>query len=177
MPSLSHILEIITNHPHISYFLIFLISLSESLAFVGLMVPGTVLMFGIGAVVATGSIALKPTLIAAIAGAITGDGISYWLGHHYQQRLVNVWPFSRYPQMLVKGDAFFRRHGGKSVLFGRFVGPVRPVIPVVAGMLGMGALRFTIVNVFSAIGWAFAYILPGVFFGTSLARRGGSVCG
>ncbi|HCX88954.1 MAG: hypothetical protein COW04_12930 [Deltaproteobacteria bacterium CG12_big_fil_rev_8_21_14_0_65_43_10] len=172
MPSLSHILEIITNHPHISYFLIFLISLSESLAFVGLMVPGTVLMFGIGAVVATGSIALKPTLIAAIAGAITGDGISYWLGHHYQQRLVNVWPFSRYPQMLVKGDAFFRRHGGKSVLFGRFVGPVRPVIPVVAGMLGMGALRFTIVNVFSAIGWAFAYILPGVFFGTSLALAG-----
>ena len=68
--------------------------------------------------------------------------------------------------------SFFSRHGGKSVLFGRFVGPVRPVIPVVAGMLGMGPVHFVVVNVLSAIGWALAYILPGVFFGTSLAVAG-----
>ena len=74
--------------------------------------------------------------------------------------------------MLKNGETFFHRHGGKSVLFGRFVGPVRPVIPVVAGMLGMGSLHFGIVNVLSAIGWALVYILPGVFFGTSLAVAG-----
>ena len=74
--------------------------------------------------------------------------------------------------MLKRGETFFNRHGGKSVLFGRFVGPLRPVIPVVAGMLGMGPLHFSIVNVLSAIGWAFVYILPGVFFGTSLAVAG-----
>ncbi|MDP4979669.1 MAG: phosphatase PAP2 family protein [Desulfobacterales bacterium] len=83
-----------------------------------------------------------------------------------------IWPFSRYPGVLKRGETFFNRHGGKSVLFGRFVGPVRPVIPVVAGMLGMGPLHFSIVNVLSAIGWAFVYILPGVFFGTSLAVAG-----
>jgi hypothetical protein len=54
----------------------------------------------------------------------------------------------------------------------RFVGPVRPIIPVVAGMLGMRPLHFGVVNVLSAIGWAFVYILPGVFFGTSLAMAG-----
>jgi len=74
--------------------------------------------------------------------------------------------------MLKKGEAFFYRHGGKSILFGRFVGPVRPVIPVVAGILGMRPLHFSVVNVLSAIGWALVYILPGVFFGTSLAVAG-----
>lgn len=167
--NLNTLLAFITHHPGMAYGAIFLISLSESLALVGLLVPGTVIMFGVGAVVATGSLGLFPVLIMAITGAVAGDGISYWLGHHYKERLVNIWPFSRYPGMLKKGEAFFHRHGDKSVLFGRFVGPVRPLIPVVAGMLGMRPVRFSVVNIFSAVGWALVYILPGVFFGASLA--------
>jgi len=172
MHHLDPILAFITHHSALAYGAIFLISLAESLAIVGLLLPGTVIMFGIGAIVATGSLRLAPVLLMAMAGAIAGDGVSYWLGHHYQEGLKGIWPFSRYPGMLRNGEAFFHRHGGKSVLFGRFVGPVRPVIPVVAGMLGMGPLQFTVVNVLSAIGWALVYILPGVFFGTSLAVAG-----
>lgn len=172
MHYLNTLLTFITLHPTVAYGTIFLISLFESLALVGLIVPGTVIMFGVGAIVATGSLGLIPVLLLAAAGAIAGDGISYWLGHHYQEELRKVWPFSRYPTMLQNGEAFFHRHGGKSVLFGRFFGPVRPVIPVVAGMLGMGPVHFSVVNVLSAMGWAFAYILPGLFFGTSLAVAG-----
>lgn len=166
------LLAFITLHPVLAYGAIFLVSLSESLAFVGLIVPGTIIMFGVGAIVATGSLGLKPVLLLAAAGAIAGDGISYWLGHHYHEKLRRMWPFARYSGMLKNGETFFHRHGGKSILFGRFVGPVRPVIPVVAGMLGMSPLHFSIVNVVSAIGWALVYILPGVFFGTSLAVAG-----
>ncbi|MCF6289958.1 MAG: VTT domain-containing protein, partial [Desulfobacterales bacterium] len=169
---LKALLVFITLHPTLAYGAIFLISLAESLALVGLIVPGTVIMFGVGAIVATGSLGLKPVLLLAVAGAIAGDGISYWLGHHFQEELRRIWPFSRYPGMLQKGEAFFHQHGGKSILFGRFVGPVRPLIPVVAGMLGMAPLHFGVVNVLSAIGWALVYILPGVFFGTSLAVAG-----
>jgi len=172
MHYLNALLAFITHHSGLAYGAIFLISLSESLALVGLIVPGTVTMFGVGAVVATGSLGLTTVLLLAMSGAVAGDGISYWLGHHYRERLVNIWPFSRYPEMLKKGEAFFHRHGGKSVLFGRFVGPVRPVIPVVAGMMGMRPSHFSVVNVVSAIGWALVYILPGVFFGTSLAMAG-----
>jgi len=53
-------------------------------------------------------------------------------------------------------------------LFGRFVGPVRPVIPAVAGMMQMPAGRFLAVNVASALVWAPAYLLPGIAFGASL---------
>lgn len=165
-------LAFITQHPGLAYGAVFLVAFSESLALVGLLVPGTVIMFGVGAVVATGGLGLTPVILLAIAGAIAGDGVSYWLGHHYKERLADIWPFSRYAEMLKKGAAFFHRHGGKSILFGRFVGPVRPVIPVVAGMLGMPPLKFAVVNVLSAIGWAWVYILPGVFFGTSLAVAG-----
>jgi undecaprenyl-diphosphatase len=172
MHYLNTLLSFITHHPGLAYGAVFLISLSESLALVGLLVPGTVIMFGVGAVVATGSLGLAPVLLLAAVGAIAGDGVSYWLGRHYQERLKGIWPFSRYPGMLQNGETFFHRHGGKSVLFGRFVSPVRPVIPVVAGMLGMSPVLFGIVNVLSAIGWAFVYILPGVFFGTSLAVAG-----
>ncbi|NOZ04293.1 MAG: phosphatase PAP2 family protein [FCB group bacterium] len=166
------LLAFIVEHPTLAYGAVFLISFSESLALIGLIVPGTVIMFGVGAIVVTGSLALKPVLLLAIAGAIAGDGISYWIGYHYQDKLRQIWPFSRYPGMLQNGEAFFHRHGGKSILFGRFVGPVRPIIPVVVGMLGMSPLHFVVVNVLSAVGWAFFYILPGVFFGTSLAVAG-----
>jgi len=166
------LLTFISHHRELTYAAVFLTSLSESLAFVGLLVPGTALMFGFGAVVATGSLHLWPVLLLACSGAVLGDGASYWLGHLYQERLMGIWPFSRYPGMMKNAEAFFRRHGGKSIFFGRFVGPIRPVIPVVAGMLGMNPARFVIVNVLSAAGWAFAYILPGVFFGTSLAVAG-----
>lgn len=167
-----NLVAFISQHPNLAYGAVFLVSVSESLALVGLLVPGTVIMFGVGAIVATGSLRLLPVLVLAAAGAITGDGISYWLGHHYQDGLRRMWPFSRYPVMLQNGEAFFHRHGGKSVLFGRFVGPVRPVIPVVAGMLGMAPFHFAVVNFLSAVGWALAYILPGVFFGSSLAVAG-----
>nr|WP_319494163.1 VTT domain-containing protein [uncultured Desulfobacter sp.] len=169
---LNTLLGLITQHAMSAYVAVFLVSFSESLALVGLLVPGTVIMFGVGAVVASGSLGLWPVLILAMSGAVAGDGVSYWLGHHYKERLASIWPFSRYPGMLNKGKAFFHRHGGKGVLFGRFVGPVRPVIPVVAGMLGMAPIHFTLVNVLSAIGWALVYILPGVFFGSSIAMAG-----
>jgi membrane protein DedA with SNARE-associated domain/membrane-associated phospholipid phosphatase len=162
----------ISHHPTVAYAAVFLVSFSESLVLVGLIVPGAVIMFGLGAIVAAGILGLKPVLVLAAAGAVAGDGISYWLGRHYQETLRSVWPFRRYPEMLKKGEGFFYRHGGKSVLFGRFVGPLRPVIPTVAGMLGMRPAHFIVVNVLSAIGWAFAYLLPGFFFGTSLALAG-----
>ncbi|NIR60497.1 MAG: phosphatase PAP2 family protein [Gammaproteobacteria bacterium] len=166
---LQSLLEWIAAHPHAAGLAVFLIAFSESLAVVGLFVPGTLLMFGIGALVAVDALALGPTAAWAIAGAVAGDGASFWLGRHLREHLRDIWPFRRYPGALARSEAFFQRHGGKSILFGRFVGPVRPVIPAVAGMLGMSAWRFLAVNVISALLWAPAYLLPGMAVGASLA--------
>ncbi len=162
----------IGQHPVIALFLVFTLAMAESLAVVGLAVPGAAMMIAAGALVALGAMEFWPTLFVAVAGAIVGDGISYWIGRHYRDRLRTLWPFRRYPGWLSRGEEFFSRHGGKSVLLGRFVGPVRPVIPVVAGMLGMRPAAFYGVNILSALAWAPAYLLPGMAFGASLALAG-----
>ncbi|MFN2308959.1 MAG: VTT domain-containing protein [Gammaproteobacteria bacterium] len=158
----------IQQNPTWAYLGVFLISAGESLAIVGLFLPGVAIMFGIGALVAAGALELWPTLGWAAAGAVLGDGASFWIGRHFHQRLRVIWPFRRYPALLNRGVDFFHRHGGKSVVLARFLGPVRPILPAVAGMLDMPPRRFFIVNLLSALLWAPAYILPGVVFGASV---------
>lgn len=166
--SIQPFLDWITAHPTWSGFIVFLISLSESLAIIGLVVPGVVMMTAIGGMMGSGHLPFWETLSWAVLGAIAGDGISYWLGYHYHQRLRDFWPFKQFPKFLARGEAFFKHHGGKSIIFGRFVGPVRPMIPVIAGMMDMSPRRFLFFNILSALAWAPLYSLPGILIGVSL---------
>ncbi len=158
----------VVHHPHWAGAGVALVALLESLALVGMLVPGVALMFAAGALIGFGALPFWPLCVWAMAGAVVGDGLSFWLGRRFRRRIDRVWPFDRHPELLRRGVAFFRRYGGLSVLFGRFVGPVRAVIPLVAGMMGMPGGRFVLVNVVSAALWAPAYLLPGVVFGASL---------
>lgn len=166
-PIFQPILQWVNAHPHFAGFVVFIISVAESVAIIGTIIPGTIMMTFIGALAGSGVISLESTMICAILGAIVGDGISYWIGHYYKDRLRIVWPFRSYPNILESGEKFFHKYGGMSVLIGRFVGPVRALVPLVAGMLNMKPLRFYIYNILSAIGWAPAYMLPGILFGAA----------
>ena len=148
--------------------LVFFIAFSESLVVLGLVMPGAMLLFGAGALVGAGAIPLWPVMIAAALGAMAGDGLSYWLGRHYKAELRTVWPFRAYPTLVTRGVEFFHRHGGKSVAMARFVGPLRAIVPAVAGMLEMPVRRYVAINVLASVAWSPAYLLPGVAFGTSL---------
>jgi len=165
---LQGLLSWVSAHPTWAGAFVFLISMAESLAIVGVVVPGVAMMFAVGALIAADALAFWPTMAWAVAGAVAGDGLSFWLGYHFRERLTGFWPFNRHPAMLERGVEFFQRYGGKSVAFGRFVGPVRAVIPLVAGMLSMPPGRFLLANVVSALAWAPAYLLPGIVFGASL---------
>ncbi len=160
--------EWLAAHPGWAWAAVFAIACGESLALVGLLLPGTLLMFAIGALVGMGTLPFAEAAAWAALGAVVGDGISFWLGRHYRQELRVRWPFSRHPQLIERSAEYFRRHGGKSILFARFVGPIRPVLPAVAGMMEMPAGRFFTVNVLSALLWAPLYLLPGVVFAASL---------
>lgn len=163
----SPILQWLNAHPHLSGLGTFIISAAESIAIIGTIIPGSVMMTAIGALAGAGVIPLYPTIIWAIFGAIVGDGISYRIGCHFKDRLHNVWPFRGRPYLLDRGESFFQKNGAMSVFIGRFVGPVRALVPLVAGMLGMRPLHFYIANVLSAIGWAPAYMLPGILLGAA----------
>lgn len=162
----------IEHNPGLAGVVIFLMAASESLAVVGILIPGIVFMLGVGTLVGLNALGLWSTLFWAALGAITGDWVSYWLGRHFDRQLRHVWPLSRYPALIPKGERFFQRHGGQSIFFGRFVGPLRPIIPAVAGIMHMPQGKFYAINVISALLWAPMVILPGVAFGESLQLAG-----
>lgn len=160
------------SHPLVAGLAIALVACLESLAFVGLVVPGAMLMLGAGALVGVGALQFWSTFFWAVTGAVVGDGVSYWLGHRYRDSLKTMKWVHAHPELLGRGEDFLRRHGGKSILLARFVGPVRPIVPVVAGTLGMSPKRFYLSNLLSALIWAPAHLLPGMAFGASLAIAG-----
>jgi membrane protein DedA with SNARE-associated domain len=168
----AHLLHFLAGHPAWTYVAVFLGAFLEAIAVVGTFIPGSTAMFLAGALVGTGSLNLGWVLAWAIAGAVAGDGMSYWLGSRYKDKIVQRWPFRKHPQMLDAGHSFFKTHGAKSVVLARFIGPLRAIVPVVAGMLGMTPTRFYAMNVLSALLWAPAHILPGVVFGASIQLAG-----
>lgn len=165
---LRQLIDWVAQNPDWAYTIIFLIAMGESLAILGVVIPGVIPLMGAGALVATGAIAFLPAFLSATAGAIVGDGLSYALGRHFDCHIREIWPFSRYPAQLAQGEAFFDRYGGWSVALARFAGPGRAIVPLVAGMLRMPPYRFYVANVASAIVQTLAFFLPGMLLGASL---------
>lgn len=165
---LRDLLAWVNQHPGWAYSTVFMVAMTESMAVIGIAVPGVVLLVGTGALIASGAIDFWPAFAAATGGAIAGDGLSYSLGRHFNQHIREIWPFSRYPGQLQWGVAFFDRFGGWSVAIGRFAGPGRAIIPLVAGMLHMPPRRFYAANIASAIAQTLVFFIPGMIFGASL---------
>ena len=166
------LLRLAADHRAWGYALAFAMAMAEALPVVGTVVPGSVIVIGLGALVPSGAIDLPPLLLWSILGAIGGDGGSYLLGRHFHREIGNIWPFRRYPRLMAKGEALFRSHGGMAVFASRFVQGPRAFVPLAAGMLGMPGHRFIVVNVLSALVWAPSHILLGALIGGSVALAG-----
>lgn len=162
------VIDFISGHPGLAIFIVFAISMGEALFIIGLFVPSTVVLVSAGTLVGMGQLSFLPIYLSATLGAVVGDAVSYWIGHLGKDWIRDVWPFSRYTALVVKGEAFFERHGAKSVFVGRFIPGVKAVVPGIAGMMGMSATRFSIINVVSALVWTAAHLLPGIGLGRGL---------
>ncbi|WP_439575753.1 DedA family protein [Phreatobacter sp.] len=148
--------------------IIFLLTFAESLAVLSLIVPAWAMIIAFGPLVGAGGIPFWPILIAAALGAILGDAVSYWVGYYFKDGIGKIWPLSRHPDLLPKGHAFFEKWGVWAIFIGRFSGPLRASVPLVAGMVGMSQWKFQIANVVSAFVWAGALLVPGNFLGQYL---------
>jgi len=138
-----------------------LVAFGESTIIVGVIIPATPFLLLIGGLIASGVIDPLPVLLGAFTGAVAGDFVGYLLGRRFGPGLVYRWPLSNYREGIARARLFFRRYGFAAVFFGRFFGPVRCTIPVVAGMMGMDSRRFQLANMFSAAVWAPVMIAPG----------------
>jgi membrane protein DedA with SNARE-associated domain len=153
--------------------LIALLAFAESMAFLSFVVPFTGIIIGAGTLVGSG--ALDPWIVIpwGIAGASLGDALSYWIGRYFDKAVPKIWPFKNNPEMLERGYRFFERWGTLSVFLGRFFGPLRAVVPIVAGMMAMPHLKFQIANVTSAILWLPLLLSPGALVGSYFAELEG----
>lgn len=154
-------------HPIWVFIAIYLSAFIESLAIIGIIIPGVAILFAVAAVAGSIGLAIEFCLLAACLGAISGDVLSYYLGQHLGPHLKQRWPISRYPKAIQNGEIYFNKYGSISVIIGRFIGPLRPVLPMIAGMLNMPAARFISFNVLSSLIWAPVYILPGYLSGAA----------
>lgn len=163
--SLKPVINYLHHRPHAGFIVAFLVSFLESVPVIGTIIPGSITMTAMGALVGSGVLPASTTFGWAILGALSGDSISYFLGYRYYRGIRNIWPLSKYPKIFSYGETFFKKHGAKSLLIGRFVGPMRSAIPMVAGVMRMHTSRFFFGACPSAILWALAYMLPGVLVG------------
>ncbi|MBV1881618.1 MAG: bifunctional DedA family/phosphatase PAP2 family protein [Pseudomonadales bacterium] len=145
----------------------FTTSLIESFAIIGVIVPGVALLFGIALAAASNGMAIGPLLIATFAGAVVGDATSFFIGRHFHEKLRQFPPFTSHPTWIAKGEGFFHKFGAISIVAGRFIGPLRPIIPLIAGMFQMSPIKFISINFISAVAWAPTYIVPGFLVGLS----------
>lgn len=155
-------------HQGLAILFAFLVAFGEALLILGLFVPSTAVLVGLGTLIGLGRLAFLPIFLAAVAGAIAGDALSFWAGIHWKEHIRTFWPFSRYTALMAKGERFVASHGGKSIFIVRFIPGVKAVVPTIAGMMGMSVTRFAIVNVVSAFAWAAAHLLPAMAFGRGL---------
>lgn len=147
---------------------VFLLACGECLAMVGILVPGTILLFGVAVLAGSGILGLGETLLLAYSGGLLGDALSYAFGRHFQQGIRRLPLLRSHPEWLAGAENYMQRFGVSSLLVGRFIGPLRPFLPMVAGMLKMPVPRFAGVSLLAGLGWSVAYLVPGWATGAAL---------
>ncbi len=147
--------------------LLFLVAFAESLPMIGLIVPGSTLIVFAGFLAShgKGSFILLGTITTT--GALLGDLLSFWLGFHYGSKLLKLRIFQKQRRLVKRSEHFFVYHGGKSIFFARFLGPIRGITPFVAGLSGMSGRSFSIYALISAVLWGICYPGLGYFGGSS----------
>ena len=148
---------------------VFALGFGESIALLSLFVPSTILFIGIGGLHHAAGGSFVSVWLAGSAGAFVGDLISYVLGRVFKGGIATVWPFRKNPGLLDRAKSFSERFGGFGVIASKFLGPLRPFVPVMAGALEMRPLVFIISSALSCLMWAGVFLAPG--YGLSFMMR------
>jgi membrane protein DedA with SNARE-associated domain len=148
------VVEFIRHHEFWAAPVVGALAFGESLAFISLLLPAWAMLVAIGALISGSGISFWPILIAAAVGAALGDWLSYWVGLKVGPTVAHLWPLSRHPELIPRGERFVKMWGALAIFIGRFFGPLRASVPLVAGIFEMPYWRFQAANFSSAFVWA-----------------------
>ncbi|MGL4456617.1 MAG: DedA family protein [Plesiomonas sp.] len=161
-----HLTMLVAQYGLWIYGILFLIIFCETGLVVTPFLPGDSLLFVAGTLAATGQMDAHLLVVLLIIAAITGDALNYSIGRLFGERLFSN-PHSRLfkRQHLERTQQFYARHGGKTIIFARFVPIVRTFAPFVAGMGRMHYRHFALFNVIGGIVWVTGFVYAGYYFG------------
>ena len=165
----SAISTFIENNRLLAAPIVLVLAFGESIAFVSLILPFWGMLVATGAVIGFGYPEFYFIWLAASVGAALGDWVSYWLGYYFHDRIAQMWPLSRYPDLLPRGHEFFEKYGVWAIVLGRFSGPLWASVPIIAGATEMNRTKFQIANWSSAFLWAFVLLVFGDVIGKVLS--------
>jgi membrane-associated protein len=148
-----------------SYLILFLVIFCETGLVVTPFLPGDSLIFAAGALAAIGAFEVIPLFIILAIAAVLGDTVNYWIGHYIGPKVFQGNSRFLKKEYLDKTQAFYEKHGGKTILLARFVPIVRTFAPFVAGVGKMRYSYFISYNVFGGILWTAIFTFGGYFFG------------
>jgi membrane protein DedA with SNARE-associated domain len=169
LPTFENLYEMVVEtarvHRDKTALIVFCLGLAESIPFISLLVPSTILLLAIGALYAEAGGSFWHLAAAGAAGAFLGDVLTFIVGWRYRHHIAGLWPFTRDPSILPRSQAFFERHGAGGVIASKFLGAIRAFVPLVAGMLDMPWALFLLASLSSSLIWACFFLAPG--FGLS----------
>ncbi|CAN7394252.1 DedA family protein [Phenylobacterium sp. LjRoot164] len=162
--------DFITRHAAWAGLVLGLVTLLESLALIGAFIPATALMVMAGGLIAAGVLDPVEVVLWCVAGAIIGDAVSFELGRRLGPRALRHPMFKGHRRKVARTRLFNRQYGAASIFIGRFFGPLRAFVPLVAGLLQMRRRTFQLANALSAVVWVLAILAPGYFAAKGLAE-------
>lgn len=162
----SHLLALTQQYGVWVYAILFLIIFSETGLVIFPFLPGDSLLFVAGALCGIGALDLYVLLPLLVLAAFIGDNTNYWTGRLIGKRLVKL-SDSRFlkPEHLDRTHAFYKTHGGKTIIFARFLPIVRTFAPFVAGIARMHYRQFMLFSAVGSVAWISAFAIGGYFLG------------
>ncbi len=149
--------------------LIGLIVFAESGLLIGFFLPGDTLLFTAGFFAAQGKLSLALLLLVVVIAAIVGDNVGYSIGKRFGPRLFKKKDSLFFRQeYLHRSEAFYKKHGGKTIVIARFVPVVRTFAPIVAGIGNMPRRRFLFFNIFGGLIWGVGVTMLGYWLGSHI---------
>ena len=152
--------DFVRDHRHLAEPMVFALGFAESIPFLSWLVPSSGIFLAIGGLMGANGAAFWPLCLAAALGASLGDILCYILGRWLKQDIARIWPLSRYADALPRAEAFFARWGMVGIVLGKFLGPMRPFLPLVAGAAGMSHFKYVLASAVSSLLWAAAFLGP-----------------
>lgn len=164
--------QLLTEYQAYALLILFLLVFAESVAVLGLLVPGTALMFSFGVLIGAEQMGFWTACLVATVAGLVGDSLSYLAGRKFRPQLESWNWLSRQQKELDKISSALENNVWLAIVAGRFIGPSRPLLPLLAGMLKLSPSRYFPAATLACALWPIAYFLPGIMAGVAWQLKG-----